>query len=159
MGDTNGSGYGVWGTAASANGIGVYGLSNSGPGVKGESLVATSAGVVATNSFVTGDGLNIAQGYLQVAGAGNNTSTTAFIWTAAAASLGCASNHCTKIDNPMTNGNASLILSVTQNYTPSAVYNAHPVGIWYDGTNWEIFNEDLATMPTNASFNVLVISP
>jgi len=38
----------------------------------------------------------------------------------------------------------------------SGVYNNHPIGVWYDGTEWTIFNEDIDTIATGASFNVLV---
>ena len=38
-------------------------------------------------------------------------------------------------------------------------YDAHAVGVYYDSgrAQWSVFNEDIATMPTNAAFNVLVI--
>jgi hypothetical protein len=45
---------------------------------------------------------------------------------------------------------------VTQLWT--GVYNPHPVGVFYTGGKWTIFNEDLAAMPVGAKFNVLVIN-
>ncbi|HUB07495.1 MAG TPA: hypothetical protein VMB50_10865, partial [Myxococcales bacterium] len=100
--------------------------------------------------------LKIGQGYLQVSGAGSNTSTTAFKVTVPATAPGGDN---IVIDNPMTNGNPNLLLFVTQNWEPNSVYNPHPVGVYYTGSDWAIFNEDSAMMPANASFNVLVISP
>ncbi len=155
-GDTKGSGWGVYGTAAMENGVGVLGSSVAGDGVEGESQSASSAGVNASNANATGPGLNISQGYLKVQGAGAGTTTTAFTWTATSANT---AGDNTVITNPMTDGNANLLLFVTQNWEPNSVYNPHPVGVYYTGTHWAIFNEDSTTMPTNATFNVLVISP
>jgi serine/threonine protein kinase len=67
----------------------------------------------------------------------------------------------TIIDNPLTNGNPNAILLVTQNWNPgggNGTYNNHPVGVWYDGTHWAIFNQDLASMTPQAFFNVMLLS-
>jgi hypothetical protein len=67
----------------------------------------------------------------------------------------------TIIDNTLTNGNPNAIVMVTQNWNPGGgdgVYNNHPVGVWYDGAYWAIFNEDGADMKPQASFNVAVLS-
>jgi hypothetical protein len=163
--DPTAHGYGVFGECNGGQGAGVYGTggqygvqgySSSGYGVFGGTNTAGVAGVVATNSNQQGMALDIGQGYFQVQGAGANTNTTAFIWTATSANSGADT---TTIYNPMTNGNPNLILIVTQNWSPNAVYNPHPVGVYYTGSNWAIFNEDQAAMTLNASFNVLVISP
>lgn len=34
------------------------------------------------------------------------------------------------------------------------VFNPHPIGVWYDGTDWNIYNEDGAAMELGAQFNV-----
>ena len=50
----------------------------------------------------------------------------------------------------------------TPNYNPgggSGTYNNHPVGVFYIGARWAIFNQDLASMLNNAAFNVLVVKP
>ena len=65
------------------------------------------------------------------------------------------------IDDPSTNGNPNAVLTVTQNWNPGGnggTYNAHPIGVWYDASakKWAIANEDRATMPEGAAFNVLV---
>lgn len=150
------SGTGVEGT--STNGAGVEGISVGGPGLSGSS--ATGPGILASNSsfLPTGVALSIQRGYLQVVGAGANTATTAFIWTATAASI---VNNYTAIQNQMADPtNPNLILMVTQNFEPNQVFDPDPVGVMYvGGTGWTVFNEDGVAMPVGASFNVLVISP
>lgn len=67
----------------------------------------------------------------------------------------------TYLDRPLTNENPDAILLVTQNWNPGGrggIYNDHPVGIRYDEDvgKWEIYNQDRAPMPQDASFNVAV---
>lgn len=72
-----------------------------------------------------------------------------------------STSYITTIDNPYANGNPNAVLIVTPNWNPggglfSGVYNNHPIGVWYDGAHWTIYNEDFATMPPGAAFNVAV---
>ena len=65
----------------------------------------------------------------------------------------------TTIDNPLTNGNPGAILIVTPNWNPGGVggtYNNHPIGVYYFGGKWTIFNQDLAPIPVGAAFNVII---
>lgn len=65
----------------------------------------------------------------------------------------------TVIDDPNLNGQPGAKVFVTHTWNPpgsSAAYVNHPIGVWYTGTNWAIFNQDGAAMPTTASFNVMV---
>ena len=66
----------------------------------------------------------------------------------------------TTIDHPLTNGNPDALIIVTQNWNPgeacACVYDNHPVGVWYTGGKWVIFNMDGAAMPPNAAFNVII---
>ncbi len=71
------------------------------------------------------------------------------------------SSNSTYLDNRLINDNPDAILSVTQNWNPEGddgIYNDHPVGVWYDDPTgrWAIFNEDRASMPEGAAFNVVV---
>jgi hypothetical protein len=69
----------------------------------------------------------------------------------------------TYIDNPHTNGNPNAIIFVTQNWNPNGVISGtnddHPIGMFYNGTKWEIYNQDLVAMPVDTAFNVLVLVP
>ena len=52
----------------------------------------------------------------------------------------------TMIDNALTNDNPNAIVVVTPNYNPGGVggtYDNHPIGVWYDGSKWAIFNQDI----------------
>ena len=126
-------GTGVFGGSTAVNGIGVTGSATNGIGLFGLSGDASHPGVSADNATgPTGIALSINQGYFQVTGAGQanggNTSTTAFVWKATAASI---SGSATVINNPMTNGNPNLILIVTQNLVATAATNGHSVGVEY----------------------------
>ena len=66
----------------------------------------------------------------------------------------------TDIDNSVTNNNPNAHVFVTPNANPpggSAIYDNHPVGVWYNNAthHWAIYNDDFATMPANAAFNVV----
>jgi len=73
------------------------------------------------------------------------------------------SRNWTVITNPLTDGNPNAILLVTPvwggRYPPAvlSIYN-HPIGVWYTGTKWAIFNQDLAAMSFYADFNVQVLN-
>ena len=85
-----------------------------------------------------------------------NPSNNAFIHTAA---IGNINVNGTTISNPYLDGNPNATIIVSHNWSAntSGVYLDHPIGVWYDGTNWIIFNQDLAAMPVDAAFNVLIL--
>lgn len=66
----------------------------------------------------------------------------------------------TYLDHPLLNGNPDANILVTQNWNPpgqGGVYNNQSIGVWYDGSQWAIFNQDwLVDMVEGASFNILV---
>jgi hypothetical protein len=136
LGIVGGSGYGVYGDSTTASGTGVY---------------ATSAG--------TGSALTIGSGAIHVSGASTNSTTTAaFIQVATASNIDGGDG--TIINNTLCNGDSNAILLVTPNWNPhlkTGVYWNHVVGVYYAGSNWRIFNEDLTTMPAGPAFNVLII--
>jgi len=81
---------------------------------------------------------------------------TRFLHTATTANIN--SNY-TVIDHPLLNNNPDAIFFVTQNWNPgdsSGLYNDHPIGVFYTGTKWAIFNQDLTTMQAGVDFNVFI---
>lgn len=86
-------------------------------------------------------------------------SQTAFFHRAAGANI---SGNYTLIDSPATNGNPGALLFITPNWNAggaNGVYNDHPTGVFYlaSAGKWAIYNEDMAAMPENAAFNVVVM--
>jgi hypothetical protein len=82
-----------------------------------------------------------------------------FVHVATAANI---SGNLTIIDHPLTNGHPNAIVLVTPNYNPGHVggtYDNHPIGVYYNGSQWTIFYQDLAAMPVGAAFNVIVPTP
>ena len=85
-----------------------------------------------------------------------NPDTSVFVHKATTANI---LSHSTIIDYPLTNGNPNAILLVTPNLNPGEVggaYDDHPIGVFYDGSKWRIYNQDGAAMPVGAAFNVFV---
>lgn len=84
--------------------------------------------------------------------------TAVFVHTA---TLANKDGDSTYIDNPLTNNNPNAIVIVTPNWNPGNVggtYNNHPIGVWYNGSRWAIFNQDESVMPVDAAFNVLILT-
>ncbi len=82
-----------------------------------------------------------------------NPSDNAFIHTATSATV---SGHVTTIDHPRLNGNPGARIMVTQTWGSSGPYNNNPIGVYYTGSRWAIFNQNRVAMPPNAKFNVLI---
>ncbi len=79
-----------------------------------------------------------------------------FIHTATAANIG---GHITTISHPDLDGNPGAQIIVTHNWNPGGtggIYNDNVDGVWYDGSNWTIFNEDITPMVEGASFNIYI---
>ncbi len=161
-GSQDGAGWGVYGTAPT--GIGVLGTSTSGSGLVGNSATGrgvygavsdvNGTGVAASGAGPAGTALSIANGGIKVVGAGVGTATPVFIHLTSAANT---SGNVTFLDNPLTNGDPDAIVLVTHRWT--GTYLNHATGVYYTGTRWAIFNEDLAAMPLGVPFNVLVVKP
>jgi len=63
--------------------------------------------------------------------------------------------------NTLTNNQRNAILIVTHIYNPVGVpsaYNNHPIGVYYTGSQWTIYNEDLVAI-VGTAYNVPVIQP
>jgi hypothetical protein len=136
--------------------VGVYGLVNStSPG-------GFSAAVRGQNNGTGGGGstsaLTITSGAIHITGAStNSTSTAAFTQVATASNT---VGDLTIINNTLCNGDPNAILIVTPNYNPHGgpgnFWN-HTVGVYYNGSQWTIFNEDNTAMPAGPAFNVLIL--
>jgi hypothetical protein len=111
---------------------------------------ATVGGTAAANALVITNSIRFP-------GAGVGTTTAAFIQVSAATNI---VGDTTFIYNPLSDGDPNAILIVTHNYNPGETlytYNNKPVGVWYNGAHWGIFNEDQSAMTNNIAFNVLII--
>ncbi len=77
---------------------------------------------------------------------------SAFLHTTTSSNI---SSNYTVIDNPLLNGNPTAKILVQQRFISS--YNNINVGVWYNGSNWTIFNEDFSTMAEGKDFNVWLL--
>lgn len=57
------------------------------------------------------------------------------------------------IDLPELNGKPNAVFSVRTNDV-AKILNPHPIGVWYTGQKWSIFNQDRALMPPGVTFLV-----
>lgn len=64
--------------------------------------------------------------------------------------------HVTVLDHPELNENPNKILFVSQVF---GTYNPNEIGVWYNGTNWTIYNQNRQALPQNTSFHVLALDP
>jgi hypothetical protein len=144
------SAYAVW--AQSTSGYGVV-ASGAIEGVSASSSSGT--GVYASSG--SGSALTIGSGAIHVSGAGTNSNTAAFIQVATSANT---SSYITTINNSLCNGDPNAILIATHQFSPPGIsgnYETHPYSVWYNGSKWTIYNDDLAAIPVGMSFNVLII--
>ncbi len=98
-------------------------------------------------------------GKLRVPGAGVNTDTPIFTHRATGANT---SGSETRISHPHCDGKPTAILMVTYNFNPAGLpgtRNDRAVGIYYNGSQWAIYNLDAAPMPIGAAYNILVANP
>jgi len=68
----------------------------------------------------------------------------------------------TSIEHPALNGNPGALCQITQNWNPpggGGTYNPHHVAVWYNGSHWAVYNQDMAAMPPGAAFNVRITPP
>jgi hypothetical protein len=84
-----------------------------------------------------------------------SASAAVFTWVADSSSI---QNNWTNISISLTPGGAADELVVTPIYNPHNIYDNHPIGVWWTGSNWTIFNQDKVAMPVNAAFNVIAVA-
>ena len=69
------------------------------------------------------------------------------------------SGNWTSLEHPALNGNPAALCQITQNWNPpggGGTYNPHHVAVWYTGSHWAIYNQDMAAMTPGAAFNIRV---
>ncbi|MFD2565478.1 DUF7452 domain-containing protein [Aquimarina rubra] len=66
-----------------------------------------------------------------------------------------STSHITTLNDFDTNNRPNSFVFTTNNWGTSGPYNAHEVGVWYNGGRWKLYNEDRTTIPSNAKFNVI----
>lgn len=114
---------------------------------------SSNATLKATNGTNLGTAIDITGG-IKVSG----TNRAAFrITTNTAASGGNTTGNTVQIPNTTLANDADDILIVTHSYTPTNTYLNKAFGVFWTGTNWRIYLEDVSTMPNNITFNMLVI--
>ena len=140
-------------------GINIYSSSNiavsggNGSAVQPVAQFANLSGGTALSVIAT-TAINMT-GALKVSGGMN--SQTAFKITTNTAGGGNTVSNLLTIPNTTLANNANDILLVTHSYSPNNTYLNKAYGVWWNGTNWLIYLEDVTAMPNNITFNVLVI--
>jgi hypothetical protein len=82
----------------------------------------------------------------------SSTSPGTFTWVATSSSI---QNNWTSISTSLISSGSAAQLLVTPVYNPHDIYDDHPIGVWWTGSNWTVFNQDKTAMPVNAAFNVV----
>ncbi|MEP2935894.1 MAG: T9SS type A sorting domain-containing protein [Gilvibacter sp.] len=76
------------------------------------------------------------------------------------ANAGNISGNWTSITHPLLDGDPDARFVMTHNWgtsgSASNVILDQIIGAWYTGTNWAIYNEDLAAMPEDVEFNLMI---
>lgn len=70
-----------------------------------------------------------------------------------------SAGHITYIDHPDLNGNPNAGIVYVNAWNPNGLpptYNDNVSGLWYDGSKWAIYNEDLTPMVIGAHFMVYI---
>jgi hypothetical protein len=146
---------GVIGSTSSGQGSGVAGFAGTGNGTTSGVLgysYSTNAEAAGVRAEYAGSGvgtaLELKNGAMRVTGAVR----PAFIHTATGGS------HISCIDNPLTNGDPSAIVTFSHLYSFPNDYYTVPFGLWYNGSQWCIYNEAGASQPitVGTKFSVIV---
>ncbi len=150
------SGYG--GYFRSASGTGLAAVSSSGIGIYAENTSATVP-VAQFANLSGGIGLEvIATTALKVTGAirvsGGITAQPAFKIVSSAGNI--SFNQLIIPNTTLANSSTDIVM-VTHNYGASGPYLNKAYGVFWTGTNWTIYLEDISAMPVGITFNVLVI--
>jgi len=142
-------------------------------GVLASVRITATGGVAVATLTPMQPALDLAQGFIRVAGASSRTNSPMFIHRVTAAN---SSENWSVIDHPLCNGDPSALLLVTPNLNPNDstgtnhVANLTAVGVFYTGDKhpkftgslsrrWALFFTEPSAVAFNAAYNVLVIKP
>jgi hypothetical protein len=64
--------------------------------------------------------------------------------------------HIAMIDHPRLNNNPNAKFLVTQNWGGAGPYNNNPIGVYYTGNKWAVYNQNYFAMPASAKFNIII---
>ncbi len=69
----------------------------------------------------------------------------------------------TLLDHPLTRARPDALVFATPHQNPFRTnvldLQSSVIGVWYTGSDWAIFNQDISGLPVGAAFNVHVVSP
>ncbi|MCA0382355.1 MAG: hypothetical protein LCH58_09355 [Bacteroidetes bacterium] len=141
--------YGVIGYTGGTSAGGTYAAGVGGFGDYGVYAFGYTAAILAEHGS-GGTAVELKNGFLKVTG----DNKTAFKHTTAVGNISGNFSYLTYAIPSATD-----IVIVTHNFSPTATYLNKAVGVFWEAGNsrWCIYNEDLSNMPTNITFNVLVI--
>ena len=88
---------------------------------------------------------------------GSGDDSTALVHVVADSNMPFKTSDYSYISPAITDPNAVII--VTPRADSGAIWMNHPVGVWYTGSRWAIFNDDGAPMHVGNAYNVLVPRP
>lgn len=143
--------YGVIGYSLGSSGAGVAGVTTNGTaGLLGHAKAGSTGPAIRATSAPGSSqiGLELENSALKVSG--SRRSVFQHITTAENTSLNFSLIPATTLANA-----ASDLLIVTPFW--DNVYINSPIGVYYNGSSWAIFRQDLQPMPVGAKFNVLVV--
>ena len=67
-------------------------------------------------------------------------------------------DHWTELSDSHAKDSKALVFAMPHFSGSSKVYNKHYIAVWYNGSQWAIVNQDLATMRHNSEFHVRIVS-
>ncbi len=141
--------YGVVGYTNSIDGAAVAGkTNNTSSGLLGLSVNTPGSAIKGECIGTSSTAIELKNGAIRVSG----TNRTVFQITAQTG-VNIVGNLLVIPNTTLANKFNDLLI-VTPYFT--SVYLNKPIGVWWDGNNWNIFTQDLSAMPNNAAFNVLV---
>jgi hypothetical protein len=110
------------------------------------------------NDIMMMDGASVPNGAaFNTKAIGSGDDSTAFVHVVATSNMPNTMSNYSWITPAITDPNAVII--VTPRADTGALWMNHPIGVWYNGSRWAIFNEDISSMHVGNAYNVLVPRP